>query len=129
MNATSFSLEDLFTNIESELPEFFKLKCDIFDLHPDGMVTLVNYKTPQFEHFTPKPNYATSLIKQNYGISTSFDSVPKRNSFNFKPYNSAPKFDSAPSKFIKTAPQKMHKVVSKAPAVKAKEEPEIIILD
>lgn len=40
--ATRCKLGDLFSNAEDELPEFFKLKDDIFNLNPDGSITLLH---------------------------------------------------------------------------------------
>jgi len=40
-NATGSSLEELFVNAEQELPEFFKLKSDVFRMSMDGQLSLV----------------------------------------------------------------------------------------
>lgn len=40
--ATNTKLDDLFVNAEEELPEFFKIKSDTFDLSSNGQVSLVS---------------------------------------------------------------------------------------
>lgn len=66
--ATNCKLDDLFVNAEEELPEFFKLKSDIFSLSPNGEVTLVNpqsYDSMAKLQKQPRTQSTSSSAKNN----------------------------------------------------------------
>lgn len=68
-NATRCKLGDLFSNAEDELPEFFKLKSDVFSLNSDDSVTLLHGYQEEQVICKPKKNYNQKAALK--GSSTS----------------------------------------------------------